>query len=491
MKVCTHRRFELDYTKEKVEDKKNMKIVTSNFLKEAVIKSVLDEYHIKSQELNYDEINYGTEVIDPPFDPFLLDRLRNLSGLHDECIRVKSKDAIFSGKKLISEDGETPTELSELIDDFDFDEELEAFVENLDTYGYAGLELLRDENGTLKAVNNISSLYLRMCRDKERVVQKIGAKENYFKLYNPRNKNKLNRENGLWDENINPDTIANDIIWFNTKSNESKVYGRPEYLSEVDAIITDNAIIEYQQGHFKAHGIPNYIVTVTGSIDNEIDDDYTLEDWETDFEQEFKEVSNEPGTALCMVIPSEENGVNVNVTKIADETKEGSFLELANSVAERIYRIHGVPRERLGDSHSEGIASNRTQTLLKNYSKSTVAIIQQRISNLINKNIIKYEFQNTQTHLEYLPANFEEEDVQLDRGIKLLQNGAMTLGEFINRFCEPYEITMQEDDEYYQCRFMNNTSLDRIIYGDSVPTDSEEKLDDLINNLDLGIQGIQ
>ena len=66
-----------------------------------------------------------------------------------------------------------------------------------------------------------------------------------------------------------------------------------------------------------------------------------------------------------------------------------------------IRRIHRVPRERLGDSESSGIASNRTETLLKNYSKSTVATLQKRMANLINKTIIQKEFGILTHKIEY------------------------------------------------------------------------------------------
>lgn len=456
-------------------------VVTSNFLRDTVIKSVLNEYDIKSKELSKDELTYGDEVIEPPFNPFQLDKLRDISGLHDICITTKCEDAIFNGKKIISTEGqEIPENLESLLNNFSFDEECESFLEDLETFAYAGLELIR-ENGNLKSVNYIPALYLRMCRDKKRVKQKISATETYFKLYDPNETRQLNYKTGYWDDDITVDTIANEIIWFNTKSSESKVYGKPKYLSELDAILTDNAIIEYQQGHFKSHGIPNYIITVTGSIEES--EDYTMDDWENDLEQEFKDISNEPGTALCVVIPSDENNVNVNVTKIGDEKKEGSFLELSESVADRIRRIHRVPRERLGDSESSGIASNRTEMLLKNYSKSTVGTLQKRMANLINKTICESIFQTKDHKLEYLPVNFDEEDKVLDRGIKLLQNGAMKLGEFINRFGEPFELHMDEDDEYYDARFMNNQSLDTVLYGDD-PVDAEGKLNSMIADLD-------
>lgn len=458
-----------------------VKVVSSNLLKDAVIKSVLNEYDIKSKELSRDELTYGDEVIEPPFNPFQLDKLRDISGLHDICITTKCEDAIFNGKKIISTEGqEIPEDLERLLNDFSFDEECESFLEDLETFAYAGLELIR-EKGNLKSVNYIPALYLRMCRDKKRVKQKISAAETYFKLYDPNETRELNYKTGYFDDDINMDTIANEIIWFNTKSSESKVYGKPKYLSELDAILTDNAIIEYQQGHFKAHGIPNYIITVTGSIEES--EDYTMDDWENDLEQEFKDISNEPGTALCVVIPSDENNVNVNVTKIGDEKKEGSFLELSESVADRIRRIHRVPRERLGDSESSGIASNRTEMLLKNYSKSTVGTLQKRMANLINKTICESIFQTKDHKIEYLPVNFDEEDKVLDRGIKLLQNGAMKLGEFINRFGEPFELHMDEDDEYYDARFMNNQSLDAVLYGDD-PVDAEGKLNSMIADLD-------
>ena len=290
----------------------------------------------------------------------------------------------------------------------------------------------------------------------------------------------MNRETGRFDDDINSENVANEIIWFNSKSHESKVYGKPDYLSEIDAILTDNAIIEYQQGHFKAHGVPNYIITVTGNVEE--NDDQNLDEWEAQLEEEFKNISNEPGTALCIVIPSEEDNVKVNVNKIGEEKKEGSFIELSDSVADRIRRIHRVPRERLGDSDSSGIASNRTEALLKNYS-SSIATLQRRIANLINKTIIRNEFEDNDVKIEYQGANFEDEDKTLERGIRLLQNGAITLGEFINRFGEPYELKMNPDDEFYNCRFMNNQALQNVVYGDSA-LDAEGKLNSMISSLD-------
>lgn len=458
-----------------------MLVVKSNTLRDAVIKSVLNEYDVKSQEMSKDELTYGTEIIEPVYDPFLLDKLREMSGTHDICITVKAEDAIYNGKKFISETNEIPEQIRSLLEDFDFDEELEGFIEDYETFGYAGLEFLRDDQMNFVGINHISSLYLRMCRDKERVVQKIGAEETYFKLYNPQNNKFLNKDNGLWDYDITSETIANDIVWFNKKSSESKVYGKPRYLSELPAIITDEAIIDYQKGYFKSHGVPNYIITITGNLESE-NEDYSADDFEADLEKEFRDVSNEPGTALCVVIPSDENNVNVNVHKIGEEKKEGSFLDLSQKVTDRIYRVHRVPKERLGDSDASGIASNRTEALLKNYSKSTVAIIQRRIANLINKVILKTEFESD-VKIEFLPANFEGEDTQLDRLIKLLQNGALTLGEFINRLPEKYLLEMDEDDEFFNARFMNNQSLSTVVFGE-VPMDAEGKLENLINELD-------
>ena len=458
-----------------------MLVVKSNTLRDAVIKSVLNEYDVKSNEMSKDELTYGTEIIEPVYDPFLLEKLREMSGTHDSCITVKAEDAIFSGKKFVSESNDIPEQIRNLLDDFDFDEELESFLEDYETFGYAGLEFLRDNEMNFVGINHISSLYLRMCRDKERVVQKIGAKEVYFKLYNPKDNRFLNKENGLWDYDINSETLANDIVWFNKKSSESKVYGKPRYLSELPAIITDEAIIDYQKGYFKSHGVPNYIITITGNLESE-DENYTADDFEADLENEFKSISNEPGTALCVVIPSDENNVNVNVHKIGEERKEGSFLDLSKKVTDRIYRVHRVPKERVGDSDASGIASNRTEALLKNYSKSTVAIIQRRIANLVNKAILKSEFESD-VKIEFLPANFEGEDTQLDRLIKLLQNGALTLGEFINRLPEKYLLEMEESDIYFDKRFMNNQSLDVVLFG-NVPMDAEGKLESLINDLD-------
>ena len=98
-----------------------VKVVSSNFLKQAVIKSVLNEYDVKSKELSRDELTFGDEVIEPPYNPYQLDKLRDVSGLHDICITVKCEDAIFTGKKIISKEGvEVPPELEKLLNDFIF-----------------------------------------------------------------------------------------------------------------------------------------------------------------------------------------------------------------------------------------------------------------------------------------------------------------------------------------------------------------------------------
>ena len=459
-----------------------MKFVRSNTLKDSVIKSVLREYEIKSKEINPEDFDYGNEVIEPPYSPFQLKKLREASGLHDICITTKCEDAIWSGKKIISKDGvDIPPALEEFLNDFVTDEECESFLNDLETYNFAGLEIIR-EGPVFKSINHIPSLYLRMCKDKKRAVQKIGAKNCYFKIYDPQNTDNLNWQTGIWNDDINSDTVATELMWFNSKSDESKVYGEPSYLSEVDAILTDNAIVEYQLGHFKAKGVPNYIITITGSIEER--EDYTMDDFEADLESEFGDVTNEPGTALVMCVPSDgDNPIQVNVHKIGEEMKEGSFLELSESNADRIYRIHKVPRERLGEGKSTGIASNRTEMLLKTYSKSTVGKLQKKMASYINKTIIKYEFETTDHQLEYLPANFDEEDALLERGIKLLQNGAMRLGEFVNRFGEPFELHMEEDDEYYNVRLINNQSLETVVYGDD-PINFEEKLNSMIENLE-------
>lgn len=456
-------------------------VVSSNTLQDSIIKSVLNEYEIKSQEISPEDFDYNGEVLEPPYDVTVLKTLRESSGLHDICIRTKCEDAIYSGKKIVSKNGQDiPPELEEFLENFLTDEECESFLNDLETYAFAGLEILRDDTLQFKGINHVPSLYLRMCEDKDKVIQKIGTHYTYFKVYDPDNKNNLNKVTGRWNENIDSDTVANELLWFNSKSDQSRVYGEPAYLSEVDAILTDNAIVEYQLGHFKSKGVPNYIITITGNIDET--EDYTTEDFEDDLKKEFGEITNEPGTALVLCIPSTENNLQVNVHKIGEEMKEGSFLELSESNADRIYRIHKVPRERLGEGKSSGIASNRTEMLLKTYSKSTVGKLQKRMASYINNTIIKYEFESNDHKLQYLPANFDEEEALLDRGLKLLQNGAMTLGEFINRFGEPFELHMDENDELFNVRFMNNQELKNVIFGDNAPN-TEEQLQDMINNL--------
>ncbi|MBQ9025335.1 MAG: phage portal protein [Methanobrevibacter sp.] len=456
-------------------------IVTSETLQDDIIKSVLNEYEIKSQELSPEDFDYTGEILEPPYDLSKLKALRESSGLHDICIKTKCEDAIYSGKKIISKEGtDIPPALEEFLDNFLTDEECESFLNDLETYAFAGLEILRDEQLEFKGINHIPSLYLRMCEDKDKVVQKIGTHTIYFKVYDPKKKDNLNKLTGQWNEGITEETSANELLWFNSKSDQSKVYGEPDYLSEVDAILTDNAIVEYQLGHFRSKGVPNYVITITGNIEET--EDYGAEEFEDDLKKEFSEITNEPGTALVLCIPSNENNVQVNVHKIGEEMKEGSFLELAESNADRIYRIHKVPRERLGQGKASGIASNRTEMLLKTYSKSTVGKLQKRMASYINNTIIKYEFETKDHKLQYLPANFDEEDALLDRGIKLLQNAAMTLGEFINRFGEQFELHMDETDEYFNARFMNNQALDTVLYGDD-EANTEEQLQDMVNQL--------
>ena len=48
---------------------------------------------------------------------------------------------------------------------------------------------------------------------------------------------------------------------------------------------------------------------------------------------------------------------------------------------------------------------------------------------------------------------------------------------------EQFELHMDEDDEYYNARFMNNQSLDTILYGND-PVNLDEKLTKMIEDME-------
>lgn len=451
---------------------------------QSILKAVQDEYDTQSKSISPDDTKFTAEIIEPYYDPFTLMSLRDISDVHDSCIQAKAEDITLSGHTLDYET-ELPTEIANFFEDYSFDENMKTFMEDLKTFGFACLELLKDSKDNYRAIKHLSSLYVRPCSNKEMIVQKIGTDEVFFKLYKKNDNRKIDLKNGKFEDkyhmkNIPKELVANEVLWFKTYNPYSDWYGRPDYISAVDSIFTDGYITKYHQGYFKAKGVPNYIITVTGNLDTEDDNG---ESFEESMEQEFKDITNEPGTAMVFVLPSQDNNISVNVNKIGDEKKEGSFLELEENTQKRILSKHKVPAERIGLGTSDGMASNRTQWLFKIYSRTTISNEQKSLANLITTKFLKGFLDTPLVKFLYNQANFDDDNALLEAGIKKLQNGGLTLGEFINKYCAEDGVTMDETDPYYDVRLINNQSLDSVIFADNQKTN--QILKKLADNSDI------
>jgi PBSX family phage portal protein len=413
------------------------------------------------------DFSQASDVLEPPYSVEALKNLRYSSIYHRKCLKAVSVDVTMSGWTLDStntEEDPNPesvdkNRLDTLFNDYSFETEWQKAIEDYQTYKYGVVEILQTSNGEVVGFKHLRATTCRITKDGDRVKQTVGSNSIYFKVAGTRPDEVLNSKTGVWYKDINPDRAtpesmvlegddrATTVLWIGDTSPDSDYYGEPEYLSALLTILSDEYLREFNNNRFITNGVPNYLITVTGNFEEGEDEETGLTFSEA-LEEQILDLQNKPGTAIVFTIPTTdpENRINIEVTKISDESEEASFEQFRSSNRDEILAAHEVPPSRIGISINGPLAGSVDVERNRQYQEKTIRPLQRKVEQLINTQVVEDLMGIKSYRLRYRGLDTRDVKGELEVALELIRNGAMKPAELREQFGDIFNLVMDIDD---------------------------------------------
>lgn len=381
-----------------------MKVRTIDFTS-GILKS-LDKSDIIESKVLDSEIDTQADIIEPPAGMKMegLKRLRNYSIWHRKCLKAVAMDVTMRGWKPISltdkADEDNKTALEDLFNDYNNSRALFKVMQDFRTYPHAAFEINTNSEGMLKGFSHIRATTIRMCKGGETAVQRIGSSTRYFKVYGNIKSDHidmdLNEDNGKWGIaglNFDKSKTANSIVWLTDGGEDSDYYHEPEYIPSVQVILSDDYLRGYNVNGLKTNGVPNYLIMFAGDFEekDETDEDEDgipdTKTFDEDLEDSFKNTPARPGTAIVFPVKTtgKDAGMIIEVHKLSEPLKEGSYTTLNETNMIEILAAHEVPAARLGITKDGPLGGSVDYERNKQYNDNVIKPLQNFLDNILNQ----------------------------------------------------------------------------------------------------------
>ena len=370
---------------------------------------------------------------------------------------------------------------------------------DLRALGVNAVEEVLNEERLPAALYPMDPRDLQVHRDGGIIKQTVGTKTRYFTMKGHNYDDKI----GWYDVDKYHGTIhpegtlpherrANKVIWNTEYATHTKTYGLANIIPAINAIYGELGRQEYDNKFFENYGVPAFAVTVTGDFK---DEKKTLKNGKPNprykyentlryhIEQGLKDLAENPHSALVITVPSisQDSNVDVQITQLGTTEKEGSFIQFRKDNREEVAAAHGVPLDRFGVAITGTLGGNAIEELGDVYSDTTLPTIISDNEYIIQTQLEQLGVTDWEFHLDDFRKKDEQKELTI--GIQLYTNGALTLGQFIERFAVNYGGVLDQDSPLYNIRIINNNIIDE--YGNILGQETlgNNFLDELENEL--------
>lgn len=250
----------------------------------------------------YTTANSTNLALLPPYEPKVLNKLPSLNNILNQCIEAMEVNIDGTGHEFIpAEEGGTPDQKEiDLLTDF-FNEPYpgENFIKirrrlrrDLESVGFAFLEVLRAVDGSIVAVRNVESYSVRYVRldpavqvqktvtrngedtvltlwERERrfVRQYAGFQKTFYKEFGA--SRQLDRFTGDWIPEGDPrqkdlNVLATELLAFGVIPDVQTPYGVPRWINNLPAVMGSRKAEELNLEFFDSGGMPPAIIFIQG-----------------------------------------------------------------------------------------------------------------------------------------------------------------------------------------------------------------------------------
>lgn len=436
-----------------------------------VADSVLQGYALKShsrQLVEQDAFEGVRGVRRPATDPAILVKLLEVNTAHYAACRQKAQDTAGIGwrfDKIADNASEADRQRLEDFfnelpppendrDDDDLQLVFEAASLDYEAIGRGAFELVREDHeadGPPETIVHVPAHTLRTHRDGIRLLQIRGGKRRWFKWIGADADVDFRTGRVVESGTLSADRRATEIVWWRNYHPADPVYGLPDVLPAIGAIVGDLGRRDYNIEFFSNFGVPAYAVFVTGDFDpgpvvNEDgvpvpeDDPLGRTELEWNIEQQFAEIRGNPHASMVFVLPTRAgpNGesidgeVKIEFRPLATEVKEASFRLYRTDNREEVLSSHRMSAAIAGVFNAG--AANREA--LAGYKRSVIRPRQRRLERVVNRYIVRGAF-NIRGWAWRLLANDAREDAADLELLRALQGmGAVSSDEVREHFIE-------------------------------------------------------
>jgi PBSX family phage portal protein len=380
------------FEKNKVGDDKVQAIITDRG--SIVTEDMLKQYELpvsKSKQIK--DVEWKPQIVEPPYSPAKLMNWMDIDTIHSACIHVKTHDAVGIGYYLEPpdpdmQDKEGDAQYKELMDFFSLvnpNEDLTMMLEKVfidfEGCGCGYMEVTRNKDDKVNGLYHINATTMRWSKDKTKLIQKVGTKYVYFKIFGDDrilNKNTGNFVQGVRDV----EDAANEVIVINQYSWRSVYYGLPEWLPSTYAMFGEMKEREYNIDFFLNFGVPAYAVILKGvSLNADV-----TEEIKKFFETTLKESNHK---TLNLAVPKDGE---VIFEPLNVQEKDASFRMYHKDNINTVLSAHRVPPYRVGIVIEGNLGGSVSKDTDRIYLDSVINPRQKKFAWVINELIIKRGF---------------------------------------------------------------------------------------------------
>lgn len=423
---------------------------------------VLEGYATKESKQADPFVGTGDKgLVTPPYNVKALVELLDANTYHLRSCRVKAQDVAGNGWSIVpSSTSESSTGVAEdankaMLEDWFsnlawLDEEIKAAQVDYESIGWGSLELTF-ALGKPSGIYHVPSQTLRRHHTKSKWLQRVGSKAVWFQ--DAHSDQKISAATGA--PTNSDDAAASILISWHNQHPISSVYGVPDIIPALGAIIGDISRRDYNIAFFDNYGVPAYAVFITGdfdpgepSLDSEGNPTGPTP-LEESIEEHFSALAKEPHSVLVLSVPtsvSDDFGgqggqVKVEIEPLSLQTQEASFRMYRQDNRDEVLTAHGVDPYRIGIAETGSLGGATARESRGIYKESVISPKQKTIENAINHIIIRKGFGITEWAFQFNEMDDSDANEDLAILVSLFSVGAATPRQIVDRFASRFGLS--------------------------------------------------